>query len=196
MYSPRTAHTDALHHVLSYVLHTPGQGIVLKGAPTLKLQAFSDSDWASCPDSKISLSGYLLMSGDSPISWKSKKQAIVSRSSLEAEYMAMASAATEITWLVRELHVLDLTPFILQCVNQSALHIAQNPVFHERTKHIDLDCHFTRENVMEGLVELTYLPTKQQLAGVFTKVLISSQFQLLLNKHGMIYNPASLEGEG
>lgn len=138
----------------------------------------------------------MLLLGDSPISWKSKKQATVSRSSSEAEYRAMAGAAAEVTWMVRilqEIGVVNLKPVTLHCDNQSALHIARNPVFHERTKHIDLDCHFTREKVMEGLIELTYLPTTHQLADVFTKVLPSAQFTNLLSKLGMSSMP-SLRG--
>jgi len=101
----------------------------------------------------------------------------------------MAQAASEITWLVRllaELGANNLTPVTLHCDNQSALHIARNPVFHERTKHIEIDCHFTREKVLDGLLQLTYMPTKSQLADVLTKILPSSQFQNLLTKLGMV----------
>lgn len=101
MHSPRDQHFEALTHVLSYVKAIAGQGILLQGSPDLVLQAFSDSDWASCKDSRRSVTGYLLLLGKSPVSWKSKKQATVSRSSSEAEYRAMASAASEAVWLVR-----------------------------------------------------------------------------------------------
>lgn len=91
----------------------------------------------------------------------------------------MAQAAVDITWLVHllgKLGVNNLQPVTLHCDNQSALHIARNPVFHECTKHIDLDCHFTSEKVMEGLIQLSYLPTASQLADVLTKVMPSAQF--------------------
>jgi len=130
----------------------------------------------------------VLLLGQSPISWKSKKQPTIARSSSEAEYRAMAAAAAEVTWMVRllgELGISNLKPVTLHCDNQPALHIARNPVFHERTKHIDIDCHFTREKVLEGLLQLTYLPTKSQLADIFTKILPSHQFQLLMSKLGM-----------
>jgi len=120
----------------------------------------------------------------------------VVRSSAEAEYRAMAQAAAEITWLVtllKELGVTQLKPVILHCDNQSALHIARNPVFHERTKYIDIDCHFTREKVMEGLIQLSYLPTHSQLADVLTKILPSQQHWHLLDKLGMLPH-SQLEG--
>lgn len=101
----------------------------------------------------------------------------------------MASAAAEVTWVVRlleELGVSDLKPVELLCDNQSALHIARNPVFHERTKHIEVDCHFTRDKVLEGLLQLIYLPTRYQLVDVFTKVSPSPQFTELLVKLGLV----------
>lgn len=81
----------------------------------------------------------------------------------------MASAASEVAWLVRlleEIGVKNGKPITLHCENQSALYIAKNPVYHERTKHIEIDCHFTREKVLEGLLQMTYLPTKLQLADI------------------------------
>ena len=93
----------------------------------------------------------------SPISWKSKKQSTVSRSSSEAEYRAMAAASSEITWLVRllqELGIKDFLPVALKSDNQSGIQIGNNPIFYERTKHVELDCHVTRDKVMEGLIEL------------------------------------------
>lgn len=100
----------------------------------------------------------------------------------------MASAASEVTWLVRlleELGVTNLKPITLHYDNQYALYIVKNPVFHERTKHIELDCHFTCENVLEGLLQLSYLPTQHQLADILTKILPSPQFRELFSKLGL-----------
>ena len=110
----------------------------------------------------------------------------------------MASAASEVTWLVRlltELGIDKLTPITLYCDNQSALHIARNPIFHERTKHIDIDCHFTRDKVMEGLIQLSYLPSQNLLADLFTKILPSPQFNELKFKLGMCLPLSSLRGD-
>ena len=132
--APRASHLQALLHTLAYISGTISKGILLQGADKLILQAFSDSDWAACSFSRRSVTGYILMLGSSPISWKSKKQGTVSRSSSEAEYRAVAQAASEVVWLVRlleDLGTTNLTPVKLTCDNQSALHIARNPAFHE-----------------------------------------------------------------
>jgi len=113
----------------------------------------------------------------------------------------MSQAAAEVAWLVRllsELGVSDLQPVTLHCDNQSALQIAKNPVFHERTKHIEIYCHFTREKVLEGLLQLAYVPTSQQLADILTKILPSAQHSAILSRLGMgdhsASSPSQLEG--
>uniref|UniRef100_A0A803MXD9 Retrotransposon Copia-like N-terminal domain-containing protein n=1 Tax=Chenopodium quinoa TaxID=63459 RepID=A0A803MXD9_CHEQI len=119
----------------------------------------------------------IIITRSSLISWKSKKQGTVSKSSSEVEYRALASTASEVTWLVNlleELGLDKLKPVTLHCDNQSSIYIAKNPVFHERTKHIEIDCHFTRDKVLEGLIQLSYLPTGHQLADMFTKILPSA----------------------
>ena len=112
----------------------------------------------------------------------------MSKSSSEAEYRAMAAAAAEVTWVVRllfELSVNDLKPITLHYDNQSSLYIARNPVFHDRTKHIEVECHFTRDKVLEGLLQLSYLSTRHQLADILTKILPSSKFNEIIGKLGM-----------
>uniref|UniRef100_A0A803MYU8 Reverse transcriptase Ty1/copia-type domain-containing protein n=1 Tax=Chenopodium quinoa TaxID=63459 RepID=A0A803MYU8_CHEQI len=154
---PRMPHFRALQHN-----GTNGQGILLRGADIFTLQAYCDSDWGACLESRRSISGYILLLGKSPITWKSKKQGVVSKGSSEVEYRAMSSASSEVAWSVRlleELGVQNLKPVTLHCDNQSAIHIAKNPVHHERTKHIEIDVHFTRDKVLEGLLEILYLPT-------------------------------------
>lgn len=102
-----------------------------------------------------SVSGYIVLLGSSPTSWKSKKWPAISKSSLETEYRAVAHATVDVTWLVMlltELGTPNLQLVAIHCDNQSALHIARNPVFHERTKHIDIDYHLTREKLMKGLI--------------------------------------------
>lgn len=197
--APTSEHWQALLHLLRYVKGTIGYGLYLRPSSDLQIHAFCDSDWAACTSSRRSITGFAVLLGRSPISWRSKKQSTVSRSSSEAEYRAMAQTASEISWLVRllgDLGISDLQPLSLHCDNQSAIHIAKKPVFHERTKHIEIDCHFTRDKVMEGLITLCFTPSREQIADVLTKILPSSQFKPLLSKLGMGYSssPASLEG--
>ena len=119
------------------------------------------------------------------VRWKSKKQSTVSRSSSEAEYRAIATTSCEIQWLLyllADLHQTNITPVALYCDNLSAIHIAQNPTFHERTKHIEIDCHLVRDKVQQGVLKLMPIPTHAQLADIHTKALHAPQFQMLLSK--------------
>ena len=191
MQQPREEHMEAAKRVLRYLKGNPGQGILLRSDSNLQLYAFCDSDWGACPLTRRSLTGYFVTLGTSPISWKTKKQSTVSRSSAEAEYRAMATVTSEVIWIRSFLAAMGV--FLQQliklfCDNQAALHIAKNPVFHERTKHIEIDCHFVREKILSGDLITSYLPSRHQLANIFTKALGKQQFQFLQAKLGIV-NP-------
>lgn len=191
MQEPRIEHWEAALRVVRYLKGTPGQGILLRADSDLSLQGWCDSDWAACPVTRCSLSGWLVFLGQSPISWKTKKQHTVSCSSAEAEYRAMAAVTCELKWLkglLLSLGVHHPKAIKLFCDSQSALHMAKNPVFHERTKHIEVDCHFVRDAITDGLIAPSYVPTITQLADIFTKALGKKQFDYLLAKLG-IFEP-------
>ncbi|CAH9079543.1 unnamed protein product [Cuscuta epithymum] len=191
MQNPLNEHWSATLRVVRYLKGSPGQGILLRADSDLTLTGWCDSDWAACPLTRRSLSGWLVFLGHSPISWKAKKQSTVARSSAEAEYRSMAAATCELKWLKALLFSLGVQhpqAIPLYCDSQSALHIANNPVFHERTKHIEVDCHFVRDAIQAKLIAPNYVPTTMQLADIFTKALGKTQFQTLLRKLGIL-NP-------
>ncbi|CAM8892605.1 unnamed protein product [Rhodiola kirilowii] len=166
MANPREDHLQAAHRVLRYLKLAPSQGLFYPSNQELHLTAFCDADWGACPITRRSVTGYSILLGASLITWKTKKQPVVSRSSAEAEYRAMAQTSCELAWLVRllrDFHVTIPTPIPLYCHNIAAMHIARNPVFHERTKHVELDCHVVRQYVTSGLLcPRTPLPAEFQ----------------------------------
>jgi hypothetical protein len=139
MHSPSTTHWSAAKRVLRYLKNTIDHGLLYTPS-NLQLQAFCDSDWAGSPDDRRSTSGFGVYLGQCLVSWSAKKQAVVSRSSTEAEYRSMALATAELFWLrmlFKELGISLMSAPLLWCDNLSALALASNPVYHARTKHMN-----------------------------------------------------------
>ncbi|XP_024457130.2 uncharacterized mitochondrial protein AtMg00810-like [Populus trichocarpa] len=168
MHEPRQPHMATALRVVHYLKSASGQGLLLHSNNPLHLKAFCDSDWAGCPITRRSTTRYCVFLGNSLISWRTKRQKTVSLSSVEAEYIAMTD------------------PITLFCDNQDALHIAKNHVFHERTRHIEMDCHFIRDKILQGEVVTRYVISSQQLVDVFTKALGKEKFKQLICKLGVI----------
>ncbi|CAN1253634.1 Retrovirus-related Pol polyprotein from transposon RE2 [Linum perenne] len=192
---PTNVHRQVAYKVIRYLRSAPGQGLFFSRDSSLQMVGYCDSDWASCTDTRRSTSGFCLFIGRSLVSWKTKKQSTVSRSSSEAEYRALAQICCEVQCLrslLEDFGVKHDGPVQLFCDNQSAIHISRNPVFHERTKHIEIDCHVVRERLQSGMIQLSYVPTEVQLADVFTKGLPAPRLRFMLNKLGTIdiYSPA------
>lgn len=189
MHIPRVPHFDAATRILRYLKGSISHGILFPTSSALTLTAYTDSDWASCPMTRRSTTGYFITLGGNPVSWRTKKQSVVSRSSAEAEYRAMASTTCELLWLqtlLRDLAVPLSSPITLYCDNQAALHIARNPIFHERSKHIEIDCHLVRDRVQQGLLQLHHIASADQIVDIFTKALGVEQFGYLWSKLGIL----------
>lgn len=189
MHSPTTYHLSLVKRILRYLKGTIGRGIMMTRNGHTNITGYTDSDWAGNSVDHRSTTGYCVFVGGNLVSWKSKKQLVVARSSAEAEYRAMATTACELVWLkslLDDLRCSSRTPITLFCDNQAAMHIAANPVFHERTKHIEVDCHYIRQQVQSKFIHTCYVRSNDQLADVFTKVMSSAQFSRLLSKLGSI----------
>ncbi|XP_015160754.1 uncharacterized mitochondrial protein AtMg00810-like [Solanum tuberosum] len=189
MHSPKESHMEEALRVVRYIKEAPDLGLFMPAENTSQLLAYCDSDWGSCSETRRSVTGYLVKFGGALISWKSKKQEIVSRSSAEAEFKSMANSAAEITWLVglfKEFGVHIELPVTMVCDSKAAIQIAANPIFHERTKRIDIDCHHVREKICQGLLKTQYTNTMDQLTDLLTKGLGKAQHQLLMNDLGMM----------
>ncbi|KAL0289693.1 UNVERIFIED_CONTAM: protein ARABIDILLO 2 [Sesamum angustifolium] len=189
MDKPRSVHWEAALRILKYIKASPGKGLLFKRYGHVKIEAYSDADYAGAKDDRKSISGYCTYVGGNLVTWRSKKQTKVARSSAEAEYRAMAHTTSEILWLknlLKELGFMYDDPVPMHCDNQTAIHIASNPIFHEMTKHIEVDCHFVREAIMSQKICTPFTPSSEQRADTFTKALGGKPFDVLCNKLGMI----------
>ena len=180
MHDPREPHLAALKRILRYLQGSLSLGLTMRRSPLAELVVYIDVDWAGCPDTRRSTSGYAVFLGDNLVSWSSKRQQTVSRSSAEAEYRAVANGVAEATWLRQLLTELRHPPrraTLVYCDNISAIYLSSNPVQHQRTKYVEIDLHFVREKVTLGHIRVLHVPTTSQYADVFTKGLPTSLFQ-------------------
>ena len=194
MFFPTVDHWAAVEHILCYLKGALRRGILYSNHGHNRLECFTDADWAGSKEDKRSTIGYCIFVGRNLVSWKSKKQSIVFRSTAESKYRAMAQSVCEIMWLhqlLMEVGIKPPVPTKLWCDTQVALHIASNPVFQEQTKHIEIDCHFVCEKIQLGLTSTGYMKSGEQLGDIFTKALNGDQISYLCNKLSMIniYDP-------
>ncbi|KAL5574239.1 hypothetical protein UlMin_023836 [Ulmus minor] len=151
MQKPLDHHWKAVKRILRYLKGTADEGITLRKTNNLSLIGYCDADWGNDLDNRRSTTGYCIFLGDSLISWSSKKQSVVSRSTTEAEYCSLVNATSEVVWLqslLSELRIDVKTAPVLWCDNTSTISLSANPILHSRTKHVELDLYFVREKVI------------------------------------------------
>jgi hypothetical protein len=180
LHAPTEVHWSAVKRILRYVRSNTKIGLKLSKCKSLLVSGFSDADWAGSPDDRRSTGGFAIFLGSNLVSWSARKQATVSRSSTEAEYKAIANATAEIMWiqiLLKEIGLQAPKAGKLWCDNLGAKYLSSNPVFHARTKHIEVDYHFVREQVMRNLLQIDFVPTGDQIADGFTKPITVQQLE-------------------
>nr|GEW10187.1 ribonuclease H-like domain-containing protein [Tanacetum cinerariifolium] len=168
MHDPLEPHFSALKRILRYVRGILDYGLQLFSSSTTDLVAYSYADWAGCHTTRR----YCVFLGNNLLSWSSKRQSTLSRSSAETKYRGAVNVVAETCWLrnlLRELHTPLSSATLVYCDNVCAVYLSSNPVQHQRTKHIEIDIHFVRDLVAAGQVRVLHVPSRYQYADIFTK---------------------------
>jgi hypothetical protein len=181
---PNEVHLRAVKRIMRYLVYTHKFGLWYPKGSTFNLIGYSDADWAGCKIDRKSTLGTCQFLGRSLVSWASKKQNSVALSTAEAEYIAVGHCCAQLLWMRQTLrdYGYKLSKVPLLCDNESAICMADNPVEHNRTKHIDIQYHFLRDHQQNGDIEIAYVNTKNQLADIFTKPLYEKTFSKLRNE--------------
>ncbi|CAN1837958.1 Retrovirus-related Pol polyprotein from transposon TNT 1-94 [Linum perenne] len=199
MQTPNEEHQEMVMRILRYLKTSPGKGLLFQKQHQRHITVYTDASWAGELTERRSTTGYCTYVWGNLVTWRSKKQTVVARSSAEAEYRAIAHGIQEGIWLRRvlqELRVKNTGAIEMLCDSQAAIRIVKNPVQHDRMKHVEIDRHFITQNVTEGVIKLDYVASKEQTADVLTKALARDSFDQLVSKLGLhnIYT-TKLEGE-
>jgi hypothetical protein len=179
--NPKESHLTAVKRIIRYVNNTLLYGIWYSRETNLVVVGYSDADWAGNVDDRKSTSGGCFYVGNNLVTWMSKKQASISLSTVEAEYIAAGSCCTQLLWMKTLLgdYEFPQDTMIINCDNTSAINISKNPVQHSRTKHIDIRHHFLCDLVESEVVSLSFIPSEYKLTDILTKPLDGSRFESL-----------------
>jgi hypothetical protein len=189
MHSPSEEHMNAVYRILRYLKNAPGKGLLFSKNGVTNIEGYTDSDWAGDQTTRRSTSGYFTFVEGNLVTWRSKKQKVVARSSAEAEFRGMAHGMCELLWIksvLKDLGIKYQEPMSLYCDNKAAIEIAQNPVQHDRTKHVEVDRHFIKENLEQKIVQFPFVKSESQLADVLSKAVSAKVFHGAIDKLGMI----------
>jgi len=189
MVEPRHIHLVAAKHVMKYLKGTLDYGLRYASDCDFKLYGYVDSDWGGSVVDRKSTSRCCFSLGSAMISWQSRKQSLVALSTAEAEYIATCSTSCEAVWirkLLSGLFDVELKVANIFCDNQRCIKLSENPVHHDKTKHIENRFHYIRDIVQKGAVKLEYIATEDQVADVFTKPLSKTKFEYFRDKLGLV----------
>ncbi|PNX94213.1 putative copia-type protein [Trifolium pratense] len=188
MHCPSEDHMDAVMRIIRYLKTAPGKGLMFSKNNHLNIDGYTDADWAGSATDRRSTSGYFAFVGGNLVTWRSKKQKVVALSSAEAEFRGMTKGLCELLWLKRLLTEIGFPPISMMnlfCDNKAAIAIAQNPVQHDRTKHVEVDRHFIKQKLEAKVVQFPFVKSGDQLADILTKAVASRDFHNSLNKLGI-----------
>ncbi|XP_071700361.1 uncharacterized mitochondrial protein AtMg00810-like [Rutidosis leptorrhynchoides] len=185
MHFPMKSHMKLALRLLRYLKKSPGKVVHIVKSNVSDIKVFVDSDWAKRVMERKSITGYAIFLNESLIAWKSKKQPTISRSSAEAEFRALATVTCEVVWVLKILNDLKIKfsiPVNVFVDNKAAIQIASNPVFHEKTKHFEIDLFYVRDKIVGGVIKPVKLDSEENVADIFTKGLNSLQHEYLVEK--------------
>ena len=189
MHAPSEEHMDTVYRILRYLKGSPGKGLLYSKNGVSNIEGYTDADWAGDQTTRKSTSGYLTFVEGNLITWRSKKQKVVARSSAEAEFRGMAQGICGLLWIKSVLNDLEIEytdPINLYCANNAAIQIAHNPVQHDRIKHIEIDRHFIKEKLDQKIISFPFVISANQLADVLTKIVSTKEFYHMIGKLDMI----------
>jgi hypothetical protein len=195
---PRRVHLVAAKHVMRYLKGTLDFGLCYNGDHDFRLIGYTDSDWAGSVSDRKSTSGCCFSLGSAMTSWQSRKQSSIALSTTEAEYIVACSASCEAIWLQKlltGLFDLEMEAIVILCDNQSCIKMTENPVFHDKSKHIEIRYHYIRDMVQRGAIKLQYVGTDEQVADVLTKPLSRVKFEHFRDKLGIVRKDLPRKGE-
>lgn len=187
--NPVPSHWNAVKRIFAYLAETPNHGLCFNNRKGDSIVGFTDADFAGDLDTRRSTSGYVFTLRGGPISWSSRRQTVTAQSTTESELVAVSAGTKEAVWLVRlqaELEDKAPEPTIIYCDNQSKISLIKNPVFHQRTKHIEVRFFYVRDQQADGKVNVRYVSTGEQLADIFTTPLAAPRYQMLRENLGVV----------
>ncbi|XP_016178398.1 uncharacterized protein LOC107620791 [Arachis ipaensis] len=179
------SHWKLVKRILCYVSGAATYGHKLSKDPSMKITTYCNPDWACDPSDRKSIGGFCVYVGRNLVSWHSKKQGVVARSSTKAEYRALADLVAELIWikgLIEELKWPVQEAPMAYCDNQRTMFLAENPILHLKTKHFEIDLHFVRDYVTSKVIQVSHVPNSVQIVDTFTKALPSTAFLHLRDK--------------